>query len=303
MRRRIPSLNSLLAFEAAARHQSITLASDELALTESAVSRQISILEEQLGVRLFNRVRKRLSLTGAGVAYARDVGIALERLERDTREVMATEGAATTLEIAVLPTVGSLWLIPRLSSFYQAHPNLTISLSSRSKRFLFSESHLDGALCFLNSTWPGAISDFLFDEVLVPVASPQLAQTMGTLAPDDLPNHRLLHLMSRPDAWNDWAAAAGQTAPNYMKGPRFEVQSMLISAACCGQGVALLPTFLIESQLQSGALKVLSATTIQTQGAYYFSFPEDKAEEPALQAFRQWLQEQTRLFREKSAPD
>src|SRR4051812_9052772 len=176
MRRRIPSMSALMAFDAAARHASITRAADELALTESAVSRQISQLEDQLGVQLFHRIKKRLSLTRAGTAYARDIAGALERLEKDTLDVMANEGEGGTLEIAVLPTVGSLWLIPRMTDLYEQQPKMTVNLSARSSRFLFSETSFDGALCFGSATWPGAESDFLFEEELVVVAGPRLLQ-------------------------------------------------------------------------------------------------------------------------------
>ncbi|WP_028605197.1 LysR substrate-binding domain-containing protein [Ottowia thiooxydans] len=297
MRRRVPSMSALLAFEATAQHLSITRAADQLALTESAVSRQISLLEDQLGIPLFHRVKKRLTLTRAGAAYARDVGRVLAQLEHDTQEVMALEGAEGALEIAVLPTVGSLWLIPRLNDFYALNPTLYVDLSARSHRFLFSETTFDGALCFGSETWPGARSDFLFNEDLVPVASVRLVSPDVPAEPDALAAHRLLHLMTRPDAWQAWAEIAGPTDRNMMKGLRFETQSMLISAACAGQGIALLPPFLIEAQLRSGELRVLSDVSVRSPGAYYFCYPEDSATEPHLIAFRHWLQEQSKLFR------
>ena len=114
----------------------------------------VARLEDQLGVQLFHRVKKRLSLTRAGAAYARDVAEALERHEKDTFDVMSNEGEGGTLEIGVLPTVGSLWLMPRMADFYQRHPGMTVNMSARSSRFLFSETNLDGALCFGTATWP-----------------------------------------------------------------------------------------------------------------------------------------------------
>ena len=287
-----------MAFDAAARHASITRAADELALTESAVSRQISQLEDQLGVPLFHRIKKRLSLTRAGEAYARDVGQALERLAKDTFEVIAHDGAGGTLDIAVLPTVASMWLVPRMTHFYQRHPEITVSMSARSSRFLFGETSFDGALCFGASKWPGAHSDFLFEEELVPVAGTALVQQQQAPWTSDLVlSQRLLHLATRSDAWPAWAAAAGVSGHNLLKGPRFEVQSMLIEAACAGQGVALLPRFLVESRLDRGELHVVSELTLRSEGAYYFAYPEEKAGEPQLQLFRDWLQEHARRFR------
>jgi DNA-binding transcriptional LysR family regulator len=298
MLRRIPSTQALLAFDATARHCSIARAAAELILTESAVSRQISQLEAQLGVTLFHRVKKRLSLTRAGRAYAHDVKDTLERFERATFAVRADERAGATLEIATLPTVGSLWLIPRMSDFYLKHPQLQVNVSARSQRFLFSETHLDGALCFGGNAWPGAQCDYLFEETLVLVCSPQLMPPR--FAVRELLKQRLLHLMTRPGAWPAWAAAVGQDSAgdNLLKGPRYEQQSMLISAARAGQGLALVPTFLVEDLLAAGELRQVSEVRIRSTGAYYFAFPDDKADEPHLKRFRTWLQEHARQFRE-----
>jgi LysR family transcriptional regulator, glycine cleavage system transcriptional activator len=296
-------MSALMAFDAAARHGSITRAADELALTESAVSRQISQLEDQLGVELFHRIKKRLSLTRAGTAYARDVAEVLERLEKDTFDVMATEGEGGTLEIAVLPTVGSQWLIPRMTDLYARHPKLTVSLSARSSRFLFSETRFDGALCFGTATWPGAQTDYLFDEDLAVVAGGDLLRQETPWTPDTILQQRLLHLVTRPASWATWAAAAGMSGLNLLKGPRFELQSMLIEAAVAGQGIALLPRFLIEAPLARGELKVVSEVGVRSDGAYYFAFPEEKAGEPQLQLFRAWLQEHALRFRgDEAAP-
>lgn len=290
-----------MAFDAAARHASITRAADELALTESAVSRQISQLEDQLGVQLFHRVKKRLSLTRAGAAYARDVAEALERLEKDTFDVMSNEGEGGTLEIGVLPTVGSLWLMPRMADFYQRHPGMTVNMSARSSRFLFSETNLDGALCFGTATWPGAVSDFLFEENLVVVAGGRLLGAPAPWTTEAVLSHRLLHLVTRSAAWPSWAAAAGAAGHNLLKGPRYELQSMVIEAACAGLGLALLPRFLIDARLQRGDLQVVSDVSLCSEGSYYFAFPEEKAGEPQLELFRQWLQEHAQRFREAGA--
>ncbi|MCB5364787.1 LysR family transcriptional regulator [Pusillimonas sp. CC-YST705] len=298
MRRRLPSINALTAFEAAARHASITRAANELSLTESAVSRQISLLEEKLGLRLFNRIKKRISLTRAGVLYAARVGQIIKRIERDTLEVMAHEGNGATLEITSLPTVGAQWMVSRLGGFYAQHPDLTIHVSARSGRFFFTESAFDGALYFGQPDWPGARTDYLFDELLLPVGSPSFLRGAKTITAHDIAKHRLLHLMSRPDAWRHWCAKAGLDDINVMRGPRFEIQSMLVSAACAGLGVALLPRFLIEEPLRSGELCVLSHLPIHSEGAYYFAYPEEKADDALLAEFRAWLQAQAEEFRQ-----
>ena len=290
MRRRIPSISALIAFDAVARHSSINRAADELALTESAVSRQISQLEDQLGVALFHRIKKRLSLTRAGASYARDVSRALERLEKNTFDVMANEGEGGTLEIATLPTVGALWMIPRMPQFHALHPKLAINWSSRSSRFLFSETTLDGAICFGSASWPGAQMDLLFQEELLVVASGQLAKKHASWSPEQILQEPRLHLVTRPTAWAAWSTEAGGADTNLMKGQRFQVQALLIAAACAGLGLALLPRFLIEAPLRRGELKVISPVPVKSDGAYYFAYPEEKAGEPHLQLFRSWLQ-------------
>lgn len=298
MRRRLPSINALTAFEAAARHASITRAANELSLTESAVSRQISLLEEQLGLRLFNRIKKRISLTRAGKLYAARVGQIIKRIERDTLEVMAHDGNGAALEITSLPTVGAQWMISRFGSFYARHPDVTIHVSARSGRFFFTESAFDGALYFGQPDWPGARIDYLFDEILLPVGSPGFLRRAKSLSTEEIVSHRLLHLMSRPDAWRHWCAKADLNGVNVMGGPRFEIQSMLVSAACAGLGVALLPRFLIEEPLRTGELCVLSQLSVHSEGAYYFAYPEEKANDALLMDFRAWLQEQAEEFRQ-----
>ena len=301
MRRKLPSISALTAFNAAARHLSITRAADELALTESAVSRQISQLEDQLGVRLFHRIKKRITLTRAGAAYRTRVVQMIERIERDTQEVMGYEADGSMLEVAALPTVGAEWLIPRLPDFYGRQAGVTVHVSARNRRFFFSESALDGALYFGQPDWPGARADYLFDEVLFPMGSPSLLGRLNRMTPDMIGRQRLLHLVTRPEAWRRWCNDGEIGDVNVLRGPRFDIQSMLISAACSGLGVALLPRFLVANQLRAGQLKVLSNLSVLSEGAYYFAYPEEKTGDALLTSFRGWLQTQAETFRHGSA--
>jgi LysR family transcriptional regulator, glycine cleavage system transcriptional activator len=198
MRRRIPSLSALMAFSAAAKHLSVTLAASELGLTESAVSRQIAQLETQLGVKLFYRIKKRITLTRAGAAYGTSVAQTIERIERDALEIMGYEAEGTVLDVAALPTVGAQWLIPRLPDFYARHPGVVVNVSARNTRFFFSETALDGALYFGQPDWPGTQADHLFDEILLPVGSPTLIGKRARLQPSEIAELRLLHLVTRP---------------------------------------------------------------------------------------------------------
>lgn len=289
MRRHIPSLGALQAFLAAAKHESITAAANELSLTTSAVSRQISLLEDQLGIALFTRVRQRVLLTQAGRSYSLRAAKILDELERETLAVMTHEGAGNVLEIATLPTVGAQWLIPRLSDFRAKHPDITVNVSARTRQFLFNETTIDGALYFGSRSWPGAKTEYLFDEVLLPVGSPDIADSLKSHEVIDIIGLPLLHLVTRPDAWRQWLPRGMAGNANIMRGARFEVQSMLIAAACAGQGVALLPRFLIDEHLSSGALIVLSERSVRSSGAYYFAYPEEKCADPSLTKFRTWL--------------
>jgi LysR family transcriptional regulator, glycine cleavage system transcriptional activator len=289
MKFRAPSINALLAFDAAARRESIVRAAEELALTESAVSKQIAALELRLGVQLFYRVRQRIYLTRAGEAYRDMVAKTIEQLERDTLEIMSYHGLGGVIEIAVLPTVGATWLIPRLLSFYEANPGVVVNFRSRNERFLFTGSNLDGALYYGEAGWPGATTDFLFHEILVPVGIPGILGTAKRLSADTIASCRLLHLATRPNAWRQWFNANETSATNALSGPRFDTQAMVIKAALSGLGVALMPAFLIAEELEQGRLAVLSPEGFQTEGAYYFATPSEKTAYPPLVTFREWL--------------
>ena len=290
MRRKIPSIEALIAFEAAARHQSFTRSADELALTQSAVGRQIACLEDFVGVALFNRVKKRLSLTGIGELYAAQIRAALEKIERDTLAAMAHRGAGGILELAVIPTFATRWLIPRLPSFYAAHADITLNLMTRAEPFMFETTDFDAAIHFGDPVWPGAIARHLFGEEMTPVCSPALlaAQADG-LPPPDLSRFTLLHLSARPDAWRQWLAQAGMHEVPCMRGQRYELFSMLVEAARAGLGMALVPRFFVLNELASGELLAPFGPTLRDEKGYYLVYPEAKQNCRLVAAFEKWL--------------
>lgn len=296
MRRTIPSVNALLAFDAAARHQSFTRAAAELVLTESAISRQVANLESTLGVKLFERLNQRVTLTQAGQRYSTQVKQSLERMERDTLEVMAHEGQGGFLELAVLPTFASQWLIPRLVHFQAQHPGITLNLSARTGVFLFDDSPFDAAIHFGHPTWPGTQASYLFTDEAVPVCAPALWGTRRSASARSLAQLPLLHSSTRPEDWRNWFAAEGVSDINAMKGPRMELHSMLISAACCGLGVALVPHFLVAEHLARGTLLMPVARPVHSGKAYYLVCPEARQSAQPLGAFRDWLLEQAQVF-------
>ncbi|MGF6840080.1 DNA-binding transcriptional LysR family regulator [Paraburkholderia youngii] len=289
MRRRIPSIEALIAFEAAARHLSFTRSADELALTQSAVGRQVGSLEEYLGVPLFNRVKKRLSLTEIGQIYARQVRENLGRLERETLAAMAHRDAGGVLEIAVIPTFATRWLIPRLPRFYAEHERVTVNLTTRAEPFLFTDTPFDAAIHFGDPVWPGSCAKYLFGEEMTPVCSPQLLKGRTDLQPPEVANYTLLHQSARPDAWRNWLAQAGIHDADCMRGQRYELFSMLVEAARAGLGIALVPRFFVSHELELGELIVPSNLSLRSDKGYYLVYPECKQNMPLVQAFERWM--------------
>lgn len=297
MRRRVPSIESLTAFEASARHLSFTRAAAALSLTQSAVCKQVAVLEDYLGVRLFHRIKKRISLTEAGQVYMRQVIDGLDRLERDTVSIMTYRGTGEVLELAVIPTFATRWLIPRLPDFEQCNPGITLNLTTCSEPFLFTDTVFDAAIHFGTAVWPGAASTWLFGEEMIPVMAPAMLRQQDCRAPAALAGFPLLHQSNRHDAWRRWFEAAGVAAVEAIGGPRFELFSMLAEAARAGLGVALLPRFLVQSELAAGDLVAPFDIALTDEQAYYLACPEQRQDRPALQRFTGWLVAQAEDYR------
>ena len=292
MRRRIPSLGALIAFEAAARHESFSRAATELALTEGAISRQIASLEDYLGVLLFHRVKKRLSLTTTGRHYAEKVRADLNRIERNTISAMIQQDVNKVIELAAIPTFSAKWLIPRLAEFQNLHPDITINLSERPQPFLFGDSLFDAAVHFEHPSWAGTVQTPLFDEELVPVCSPTLAGMSTCESADELAGFTLLHKTSREEAWPRWfEAAQARRAIDVMRGPRYDLFSMLIAGALSGVGVALVPRLYVQQELERGQLIIPVDVSICGLKRYCLVYPEHKEMSPSLQLLADFLVE------------
>ena len=297
MRRKIPSTAALVAFESAARHQSFTKAADELALTQSSVCRQIAGLEEFLGIELFRRSRRGVKLTEAGLAYSRKVATQLDAVERDTLAAMGQQGAQG-LELAVVPTFATQWLVPRLKEFQRLHPEVTVHLTNRTRPFLFADTGFDAAIYFGDGDWSGTEAHYLMPEEPLPVCSPELLGERTQFTAAELANLPLLQQSTRPYAWRQWFAAQGLNVPRDMSGPRYELFSMLAQAAMHGMGVALIPPFLIQRELEAGLLvPAHPAALLSSDRAYRLMIPERKVESAALRAFRDWLLQAAREYR------
>lgn len=289
-----PDFINLQAFECAARHQNFSRAAQELHLTQSAISRQIADLEQQTGVKLFERIRQRVILSEAGERLLPEVKQLLAQAERLMIGAVATGQMATSLRIATLPTFGGKWLVPRLGRFLNHHPTVAISIESRSTQFSFQEENFDLAIHFGLPTWANASCTFLCHETVLPVASPALSTSIAPGSETSLSRIPLLHLTTRPKLWSDWSQNHGINLPQAYQGLRFDQFSMLISAAAAGLGFALLPTYLIESELQSGALMPLADLPMQTENAYFIVRPENKKAQLAARNFEAWLLEEVR---------
>ena len=289
-------LQSLSCFEAAARHQSYTNAARELALTQGAVSRQVASLENFLGVQLFQRTRHGVALTPAGAVYAQQVALRLAGLERDTLDTMARQGGGGAVRLASVPTFATRWLLPRLRDLNRRHADLVVHIDARTRPFMFTEEEFDAALYAGTAEqiahWPGTRAVLLMHETVVPLASPALLAGRKRWGPREIADLPLLQQSTRPDAWRQWFEAMDVATLLAMRGPRYELSSMLATAASHGLGVALLPRMLVESELARGELQVVCDLPLSGERAYYLVTPDGAPEKPALELFRNWLVEQ-----------
>lgn len=298
MRRKLPSTAALAAFEAAARHLSFTRAAEELAVTQSAVCRQIAGLEDLLGVKLFRRSQRGVVLTEVGRRYAASVATRLDAVERDALDAMSQAAPARAgqltgaLELAVVPTFAAQWLLPRLPRFIAAHPGVTVHLTPRTRPFLFEGSGLDAAIHASPTPWPGTEGVALLPERLIAVAAPALLAARKRWQLADFAQLPLLQASTRPLAWRQWFAHFGVRLAQEghdLAGPRMELFSLLAEAAAQGLGVALLPRLLVERELTSGRLVQVTRHEQLGERVYHFICPPHRAGEPVLAAFSQWL--------------
>jgi len=299
MRRKLPSTAALVAFEAAARHQSFTKAAAELSLTQSAICRQIAGLESFLGLKLFRRTKRGVALTQAGQTYGKVVARRLDEVERDTLDIMARRGEGGVLELASVPTFATRWLVPRLGDFERQAPNIVINITPQSRPFLFEGTPFDAAIYAGDGPWPGTEAVFLMPEKLVPVCSPKLLGVRKRIMPEQFSAYRLLQQSTRPYAWRQWFAAQNVSHPHDLSGPKYELFSMLVEAAIHGQGIALVPRLIVEQELASGRLIIACERESVRDKNYYLVLPEWKTDHEPLRLFAQWVADQAARYREQ----
>ncbi len=296
MSRHLPPLNSLRAFEAAARQLSIKKAAEELHVTPAAVSHQVRALEEYCGTPLFHRLARALRLTEAGQAALPLLREGFDKLA-EAADAMRTEERAGILTVSVAPSFGAKWLIPRLDRFHAAHPEFDVRIDATDALTSFAGDGVDVALRYGRGTYRNLRSECLMPEVAFPVCSPRLLERDPPLRrPEDLRHHTLLHVQWKMEddaapSWRMWLRAAGVEGVDTQRGPRFSVQGMALEAAIEGQGVALAGAALVGGDLRAGRLVRPFPPSLSqaTAFSYYLVYPEAKAGDPKVMAFREWV--------------
>ncbi|WP_088330808.1 transcriptional regulator GcvA [Lacimicrobium sp. SS2-24] len=291
MSRRLPPLNSLKAFEAAARHLSFTKAADELFVTQAAVSHQIKSLESFLGIKLFLRKNRTLLLTEEGQGYYLDIKDIFSSLQDATQRLLA-RGAKGAITVALPPSFAIQWLVPRIHKFSAEHPDIDV----RIKAVDFDEGHLtddvDVAVYYGKGRWNGLHADKLHTEYLTPICSPMLFQSDKPLEElDDLRHHTLLHDASR-EAWKNWIRHFNVLGVNVNQGPVFSHSMLVLQAAALGQGIALGHSVLARPEIQAGRLICPFDEKLITRNAYYLVCHESQADSGKIATFRQWVNTQ-----------
>lgn len=296
MRRLNPPLHLLRAFATTARFGSISRAAEALHLTQSAVSKQVQELERWTGVTLFERVRKRLSVTPAGQRYEAAVRPLLAQLEAATLELITSSSdGGGALNLSTLPTFGAKWLIPRLPAFQQAHPQVELHFVPYVQGYDFHRADLDCSILFGDGHWPGAVADYLLGREVVLIAPPAPRGQPLLEHPADIARYALLQHVSVPQAWVHWCDAHGVQGVNPLAGPQLDQFHSLIRAVVAGMGLALVPQCLVRDDIAAGLVSAPLAEHYQDDMGYWLCYPEARAHMAPLTHFRHWLLQECAL--------
>jgi LysR family glycine cleavage system transcriptional activator len=297
MNRLHPHLHLLKAFSTTARFGSISRAAEALHLTQSAVSKQVQELERSTGVPLFERVRKRMSLTPAGQRYEAAIRPLLAQLEAATLELITSADGGGALHLSTLPTFGAKWLIPRLPAFQAAYPQNALHFVPYVQGYDFHRPDLDCSILFGDGHWPGAVAEYLTGREVMLIAPPSpRSKPLLRKAADAAKFQRLQHI-SVPNAWARWFQAHGVEGINAFAGPQLDQFHSLIRAVSAGMGLALVPRCLVRDDVAAGVVSAPLDDGYLDDMGYWLCYPEAKARLPAVAGFRQWVLE------ECTAPD
>ncbi|CAN5357803.1 transcriptional regulator GcvA [soil metagenome] len=294
MTARLPSLNGLRAFEAAARHLSFTNAAQELNVTQTAISHQIRRLEEELGIRLFIRQSRSLALTPQAAEYLPGIRAAFQDLRTATDRLLRKDDDRV-LTISTLTSLAVKWLLPRLSTFQEQHPEIDVRITTSTELVDFRTSNVDAAIRYGQGQWPGLDAEWLMAEHLFPVCSPKLLTGERALRrPEDLAHATLLHTASTIDDWRLWFTAAGLPAHlSQSRGLTFDLAFMTVQAAIDGLGVAMGHTAYVADDVANGRLVVPFNVSMPSAG-YYFVTPQGRPTASKLNVFRDWVRTATK---------
>jgi LysR family glycine cleavage system transcriptional activator len=290
MTARLPSLNGLRAFEAAARHLSFTLAASELNVTQTAISHQIRRLEEELGIRLFIRKNRALALTAQAKDYLPGVRAAFNDLRLATDRLLRKDDD-NVLTVSTLASLAAKWLLPRLTAFQEAHPGIDVRITTSTALVDFKSGNVDAAIRYGRGHWPGVRTEWLMADQAFPVCSPALLSSKRPLrTPEDLRDHVLLHTTAYDDDWRQWLTAAELPSDiSKQQGITFDLILMTVQAAIDGIGVAMGRTSYVQDDIAKGRLVVPFNIALPADAGFYLVSPEGAADPPKLKAFRQWL--------------
>ncbi|KAB2825203.1 transcriptional regulator GcvA [Aliivibrio finisterrensis] len=297
MSRRLPPLNSLRVFEAAARHLSFTRAAEELFVTQAAVSHQIKALEEFLGLKLFRRRNRSLLLTEEGQSYFLDIKEIFSSLSEATDKVLE-RSAKGALTISLPPSFAIQWLVPRLSDFNNQEPDIDVRIKAVDMDEGSLTEDVDVAIYYGRGNWPGLRVELLYQEQLLPLCSPQVLLNEKPLATiDDLRFHTLLHDTSRKD-WKLFVKQFELAGMNVNHGPIFSHSTMVLQAAAHGQGIALGNNVLAQPELDAGRLVAPFEEVLISKNAFYLVCSEKQADTGRIATFREWILSKARSEQE-----
>jgi LysR family glycine cleavage system transcriptional activator len=291
MSARLPSLNGLRAFEAAARHLSFTQAASELNVTQTAISHQIKRLEQELGVRLFIRQNRALTLTPEASEYLPGVRAAFNDLRLATDRLLRREDGHV-LTVSTLASLAAKWLLPRLSAFQEAHPGIDVRITTSTSLVDFQRDNVDAAIRYGRGQWAGLRAEWLMADEVFPVCSPALLTGERPLkCPEDLKDHVLLHTSNtNSDDWRLWLTAAGLPVDlSKQPGITFDMIFMTIQAAIDGIGVAMGRTSYVRDDIAKSRLVVPFKIALPADAGFYLVSPQGRRDPPKLAAFREWL--------------
>ena len=289
MRRLTPPLHLLRAFATTVRFGSITRAAESLHLTQSAVSKQILELERWVGVTLFERIRKRLSLTPAGMRYEATIRPLLVQLEEATLDLITSIDGGGVLNLSTLPTLGAKWLIPRLPTFQAAYPQLTLKFVPYVQGYDFHRTDLDCSILFGDGHWPGVMSDYLVGQEVVLIAPPRALLKSPLKKASDIAKFVLLQHVTVPQAWVRWCQLHEVHGVNPLAGPQLDQYHSLIRAVAAGMGVALVPRCLVNDDIANGLVTLPLDDGYLGDMGYYLCYPESRGHLEPLVNFRKWL--------------